>query len=158
MVDYNEGYRDQFYHSKLMESNNFASNYYGYNQRAVFDNKAYYDWKIDAKNNLNLLIGNSLQWDTYRYNYAYAYKGVNDFIKVNLLEDDINLPNYLEATAYPKALIFKFLDRIRHNLVSFYGKATYNYDKRLMSPYCCGPMDPLMLSPMQDGCLHHRFL
>ncbi|WP_333865820.1 SusC/RagA family TonB-linked outer membrane protein [Sphingobacterium sp.] len=131
MLDYNEGYRDQFYHSKLMESNNFASNYYGYNQRAVFDNKAFYDWNINAENKLNLLVGNSLQWDTYRYNYAYAYKGVNDFIKVNLLEDDATKSNYLEATAYPKALIFKYLDRIRHNLVSFYGKATYNYDNKV---------------------------
>jgi len=131
MLDYNEGYRDQFYHSKLMESNNFASNYYGYNQRAVFDNKAFYDWNISEKNKLNLLVGNSLQWDTYRYNYAYAYKGVNDFIKVNLLEDDATKSNYLEATAYPKPLIFKYLDRIRHNLVSFYGKATYSYDNKV---------------------------
>ena len=131
MLDYNEGYRDQFYHSKLMESNSFASNYYGYNQRAVFDNKAFYDWNINEKNKINLLVGNSLQWDTYRYNYAYAYKGVNDFIKVNLLEDDALKSNYLEATAYPKALIFKFLDRIRHNLVSFYGKATYNYGDKV---------------------------
>ncbi len=131
MLDYNEGYRDQFYHSKLMESNNFASNYYGYNQRAVFDNKAFYDWNVNSEHKLNLLVGNSLQWDTYRYNYAYAYKGVNDFIKVNLLEDDALNSNYLEATAYPKALIFKFLDRIRHNLVSFYGKATYHYGNKV---------------------------
>lgn len=130
MVDYNEGFRDQFLHSKLMESNSFASNYYGYNQRALFENKAYYDLEINEKSNLNLLIGNSLQWDTYRYSYAYAYKGVNDFIKVNLLEDDANNSNYLNPIAFPRELVFKFIDRIKHNLVSFYGKATFNYDQK----------------------------
>ena len=131
MVDYNEGYRDQFFHSKLMENNSFASNYNGFNQRALFENKIYYDWKINEKNNLNLLVGNTLQWDTYRYNYAYAYKGVNDFIKVNLLEDDSNLENYLNPIAFPRELVFKFIDRTRHNMVSFYGKATYDYDQKL---------------------------
>jgi len=119
-VDYNEGFRDLFFPSTLMEKNNFASNYYGYNQRLLFDNIASYDWKLGDNSNLFLEGGNVLQWDTHKYNYAYAYKGVNDFIKINLINGDLN------PTAFPRQLVFKFLDRTRHNLVSFYGRGTYN--------------------------------
>lgn len=126
MVDYNEGFRDLFYPSTLMENNNFASNYYGYNQRLIFDNVASFDWRLNKHSNLQLDAANILQWDQHKYNYAYAYKGVNDFIKINLLESDPNNGNYLNPTAFPRQLVFKFLDRTRHNLVSFYGRGTYN--------------------------------
>src|SRR5690606_27298405 len=33
---------------------------------------------------------------------------------------------YLNPTAFPRQLVFKFLDRTKHNLVSFYGRGTYN--------------------------------
>jgi hypothetical protein len=32
----------------------------------------------------------SVQYDSYKYQFAYAYKGANDFIKLNLLEPDPN--------------------------------------------------------------------
>ncbi|MBE8721826.1 SusC/RagA family TonB-linked outer membrane protein [Sphingobacterium pedocola] len=124
-VDYNEGFRDLFHHSSLMERNNFASNYYGYSQRLMYDNVASYDWKMD-NSNLFLEAGNVLQWDLHKYNYAYAYKGINDHIKINLLESDPNNDNFLNPTAFPRQLTYKFLDRTRHNLVSFFGRGTYN--------------------------------
>lgn len=125
-VDYNEGYRDLFYPSTVMEGNSFASNYYGYNQRLLYDNVASYDWVLDDASNLFIEAGSSLQWDTHKYNYAYAYKGVNDFIKLNLLETNSGDGNYLNPTAFPRQLTYKFVDRIRHNIVSFYGRGTYN--------------------------------
>lgn len=129
-VDYNEGFRDLFYPRTLMEQNSYASNYYGYNQRLIFDNHITYDVPTAGPHTLFLEGGNVLQWDSYKYDYAYAYKGVNDFIKINLLESDPRSSNYLTPTAFPRELVFKFLDRTAQNLVSFYGRASYNYDDR----------------------------
>lgn len=129
-VDYNEGYRDLFYPRTLMEENSFASNYYGYNQRLIFDNHVTYDVNIGGKHTLFVEGGGVLQWDAFKYNYAYAYKGINDFIKINLLESDPNNGNYLNPTAFPRELVFKFLDYTKQNIVSFYGRGSYNFDNR----------------------------
>lgn len=128
LVDFNEGFRDLFNHGDLMEKNNFASNYYGYSQRLIYDNVASYDLKL-ANSNLFLEAGSVMQWDLHKYNYAYAYKGINNNIKINLLDSDSKNntnPNFLNPTAFPRQLTYKFLDRTRHNLVSFYGRGTYN--------------------------------
>lgn len=129
-VDYNEGFRDLFYPRTLLEQNSYASNYYGYNQRMIFDNQITYDVPTNGPHTLFLEGGNVLQWDNFKYDYAYAYKGVNDFIKLNLLESDPDHADYLVPTAFPRELVFKFLDRTAHNLVSFYGRASYNFDDR----------------------------
>lgn len=127
-VDYNEGYRDLFYPSTVLENSNFASNYYGYNQRLMTDNRLSYD--IDnGKNYLYFELGNNLIWDVYKYNYAYAFKGVNDFIKINLLESNPKHDDYLNPTAFPRQLVYKFLDRTRHNMMNFYGRTSYTYDE-----------------------------
>ncbi|MCT1529707.1 SusC/RagA family TonB-linked outer membrane protein [Sphingobacterium daejeonense] len=126
-VDYNEGYRDLFYPSTILENSNFASNYYGYNQRLMVDNQISYD-KENGPNYFYAEVGNNLVWDTYKYNYAYAYKGVNDFIKLNLLETDPYDDEYLNPTAFPRQLVYKFLDRTKHNMINFYGKASYTYN------------------------------
>jgi len=133
VVDYNEGYRDIFYPRPLLDGNSYASNYYGFSQRMIYENFASYDWNINDQHHLYLQAGNVLQWDSYKYNYAYAYKGVNDFIKLNLLESDPDNSNYLNPTAFPKQLVYKFLDRTKQNLVSFYGKASYKYDAYTIS-------------------------
>ncbi|GAA4807332.1 SusC/RagA family TonB-linked outer membrane protein [Olivibacter ginsenosidimutans] len=133
VVDYNEGYRDIFYPRPLLDGNSYASNYYGFSQRMIYENFGSYDWNINDHHHLYLQAGNILQWDSYKYNYAYAYKGVNDFIKLNLLESDPNNDNYLNPTAFPKQLVYKFLDRTKQNLVSFYGKASYKYDAYTVS-------------------------
>lgn len=125
MVDYNEGFRDLFHHDDLMEGNSFASNYYGYNQRLIQESVASYDWKMD-NSNFFVEAGNVLQWDLHKYNYAYAYKGINPNIKINLLNSDPNSGDFLNPTAFPRQLTYKFLDRTRHNLVSFFGRGTYN--------------------------------
>jgi len=129
-VDYNEGARDLFYPRTLMEENSFAANYYGYNQRLIFDNHASYDVRIDGKHSVFVEAGNVLQWDAFKYNYAYAYKGINDFIKINLLESDPDKGEYLNPLAFPKELVFKFLDYTNQNIVSFYGRGTYSFDNR----------------------------
>lgn len=129
-VDYNEGYRDLFYPRTLLENNSFASNYYGYSQRIQFENLLTYKVPLSGSHNLSLEAGQFVQWDTYKYNYAYAYRGVNDFIKLNLLESDPNNSNYLTPLAFPRELVYKFLDRTKHNLLAFYGRANYSFDQK----------------------------
>lgn len=126
-LDYNEGYRDVFYPRPLMEGNSFASNYYGFNQRMVFDNFVTYNHLFAEKHFISVEAGQSIQWDTYKYNNAYAYKGINDFIKINLLESDPDNGNYLNPIAFPRALVYKFLDRTKQNLVAYYARGSYKY-------------------------------
>lgn len=129
-VDYNEGYRDLFYARTLLEDNSYASNYYGFNQRLIFDNVASYNINLKEKHHVNLELGQSIQWDFFKYNNAYAYKGVNDFIKINLIESDPNNENYLNPLAFPRELVYKFLDRTRQNIFSFHGRADYAFEDK----------------------------
>jgi len=139
-VDYNEGYRDIFYARTLLQGNSYASNYYGFNQRLMMDNKAAYDFKLNTAHDFHVELGQSMMWDIYKYNYAYAYKGANDYIKINLLDSDPKLPNgadnpnYLIPRAFPRELTYRFLDKTEDNLLSFYGKVNYSYnDKYFLS-------------------------
>ncbi|WP_316794341.1 SusC/RagA family TonB-linked outer membrane protein [Pedobacter frigoris] len=129
-LDYNEGTRDIFFARTLLQSTNYASNYYGYNQRATIDNVATYDYDLNEDHKFNFSAGSIIQYDKYRYSYAYAYKGSNDFIKLNLLESDPNNGNYLQPTVFRRELVYKFLDKTRNNQVSFYGKADYTYKEK----------------------------
>ncbi|TKC09177.1 SusC/RagA family TonB-linked outer membrane protein [Pedobacter frigoris] len=129
-LDYNEGTRDIFFARTLLQSTNYASNYYGYNQRATIDNVATYDYDLNEDHKFNFSVGSIIQYDKYRYSYAYAYKGSNDFIKLNLLESDPNNGNYLQPTVFRRELVYKFLDKTRNNQVSFYGKADYTYKEK----------------------------
>jgi len=129
-ADYNEGYRDIFYPRTLMQTTNYASNYFGFSQRAFVDNVASYDWNLDDDNKFNFQAGASIQFDEYKYEYAYAYKGANDFIKLNLLEPDPNNGNYLNPTVFRRELVYKFLDRTKNTLISGFARATYSYKEK----------------------------
>jgi len=127
-LDYYEGYRDIFFPRTLLQTTNYASNYFGYNQRATVDNIATYDYDLNEDHKFTFSLGNTIQYDTYRYSYAYAYKGSNDFIKLNLLRSDPNKrAEYLEPYVFRRELVYKFLDRTRNNQLSFYGKADYSF-------------------------------
>ncbi len=130
LMDYNEGYRDIFYARTLLQGNSYASNYYGFNQRLLLDNKATYDLKLNEIHDFRFTLGQATQWDTYKYNNAFAYKGANDFIKINLLQSNPFLDNYLGPLAFPRELTYRFLDKTFHNLVSFYGRADYNFKQK----------------------------
>lgn len=139
-VDYNEGYRDVFYARTLLQGTSYASNYYGFNQRLMMDNKATYDLNLNTVHDFHFELGQSMMWDLYKYNNAYAYKGANDYIKINLLDSDPKLPNgadngnYLVPLAFPRELTYRFLDKTEDNLLSFYAKANYSFsDKYFLS-------------------------
>lgn len=129
-VDYNEGTRDIFFGRPLMEGNSYASNYFGYNQRLIFENSVSYIKQLGNDHNIKAVFGQSLQWDLSKYNYAYGYRGVNDFIKLNLLNTDPNSSSYLAPNSFPINLVYKFLDKTRQNLSSFYGRGSYNYKNK----------------------------
>jgi len=131
-IDYNEGYRDVFYARTLLQGTSYASNYYGFNQRVQFINKATYDVYLHTVNKLHVEFNQAVQWDTYKYNNAYAYKGANDFIKINLLDSDPKKDgkdnsNYLNPIAFPRELTYRFLDKTGDVLASFYGTADYTF-------------------------------
>ncbi|HTN22282.1 MAG TPA: SusC/RagA family TonB-linked outer membrane protein [Pelobium sp.] len=128
-VDYNEGYRDIFYPRSLMQNTSYASNYYGFDQRFLFSNSATFDKRI-SNDYLHLELGQSFQWDTYKYNNAFAYKGSSDFIKINLLNSDPNRDDYLLPKAFPKELVFRYLDRTRSNLVSSFFNGSYSFNNK----------------------------
>jgi len=133
-VDYNEGYRDIFFARTLLQTTNYASNYFGYNQRTFFDNTATYDLDLNEDHKLNFTLGSSFQYDAYKYNYAYAYKGTNDFIKLNLLRSNPSRGDYLEPYVFNRFLVYKFLDKTRNNQISFSGKVNYDFkDKYTLS-------------------------
>ena len=123
--DYNEGIRDVFWPTTLLEGNNFVSNYFGYNQRFINSNTIGYE--INAGNQHRILLEGSQQFiaDVYKYDYAYAYNGPNDFIKINVTNGDPNAENYLRPTGFR---VYYFPGRMQSNLVSFSGKASYAYN------------------------------
>jgi TonB-dependent starch-binding outer membrane protein SusC len=130
-ADYNEGYRDIFFPRTLLQTTNYASNYFSTSQRAFVDNVASYDWELNDDSKFNFQAGLSAQYDSYKYQYAYAYKGANDFIKLNLLYSDPNKlsgsEEYLTPSVFKRELVFKYLDKTKNNLLSANARATYSF-------------------------------
>jgi TonB-linked SusC/RagA family outer membrane protein len=122
--DYSEGVRDAFFPTTLMEGNNFSSSYIGYNQRFSINNALTYSKDINKDNNLYFEAGQSVQDDRNRYNYAHAYNGPNDFIKVNVVEGNSDKAEYLKPVGY---LVYRYTDQIHARLFSFYASARYAY-------------------------------
>ncbi|EFK59709.1 SusC/RagA family TonB-linked outer membrane protein [Sphingobacterium spiritivorum] len=116
-IDYNEGLRDVFYASSLMDDNNYVSNYNGYNQRYKFDHALNYKLGKDTDHQLDLTAGMEYMEDLYRFTYTKTYDGPNDFIKLNLKES--TLPTY------------RYTNREDLRVYSFYGNAKYKYKNLL---------------------------
>lgn len=121
--DYNEGLRDVFYPSTLMENNNFVSNYFGYNERYLLSNTLNYSNKIN-NHSIEAEVGHTYWSDTQKYNYATAYDGPNDFIKINVVNGSPSAGNYLDPVGF---LVYRYTDRERLNMLSFHGSAKYKY-------------------------------
>ncbi|WP_316790617.1 SusC/RagA family TonB-linked outer membrane protein [Pedobacter frigoris] len=122
--DYNEGVRDVFYPTTLMGGNNYVSNYFGYNQRLMVNNALNYTKDLGTAHKFYFEVGQSIQDDIYKYNYANAYNGPNDFIKINVVNGTVGADDYLTPNTY---LVYRYTDRIQTRLISFYASAKYNY-------------------------------
>ncbi|WP_018626947.1 SusC/RagA family TonB-linked outer membrane protein [Niabella aurantiaca] len=126
--DYNEGIRDVFWPTTLLEGNNFVSNYFGYNQRLAITNSVAYDFYVGATGTLTLKGGQNFVSDVYKYDYAYANNTPNDFTKINVVTGDPNKADYLTPRGI---LVNYFPGKMRSRLVSFFGNAVYSYNEKL---------------------------
>lgn len=124
--DYNEGLREAFWPTTLLEGNNFVSNFFGYNQRTVVSNTLTYQFDISNRSRLLLEAGQSFQSDEYKYNYAYAYNTPNDFIKINVVNGDPNAADYLDPRGFR---VYYFPGKMQSRLASFFGQATYDVNQ-----------------------------
>lgn len=128
-IDYTEGIRDVFWPSTLMEGSNFVSNYFGYTQRLMFSNNLNYFLNLGNKQSLKFRIGSEYLEDLYRFNYAKAYDGPNDFVKINVVEGNTSYGDYLQ----PKGGInvYRWNNKDHFRMQSFLGSASYSYDEIL---------------------------
>ncbi len=123
--DYNEAARDVFYPTQLLENNNFISNYFGYNQRFIFSNSIGYNWKPDDTRNVDFEAGQSFLNTFNKFDYAYAYNGPNNFIKLNIVNGSRGSSDYLTPQGFD---VFFHPSSVKQAIASFYGKATYNWN------------------------------
>ena len=124
-ADYNEGIRDLFVPSTLMETNNYVSNYFGYNQRLVLSNVITFDNVYQEKHKVTFEVGHNYMADTHRYNYATAYNGPNDFIKLNVVEGSKGESDYLTPNSFT---VYRYSDLENLNIMSFYANGSYDYN------------------------------
>jgi len=122
--DYNEGIRDVFWASGLMEGNNYLSNYFSYNQRLMIENTASYDIHLPNSDLLVIDAGQSFVKDRYKYDYGYGYNTPNDFIKINKI-DISKIKNGESPYSGLNPYMFRFTDKQAMSLASLYGRVRY---------------------------------
>lgn len=132
LFNYNEGVRDYFIPSTLLAGVSYISNYFGYSQRASLNNNLSYKYEINNHHKIDFELGQTFQGDTYKYNYARAYNGPNDYVKLSFVDARLTIngadnPNYLNVLAKNDFYVFRYIDKERNNLMSFYGSAKYSY-------------------------------
>lgn len=129
LVDYAEGIRDVFYPSELMETINYISNYFGYSQRYALTNRIKYSYDINEKNSISFFGGVDYMEDLYRYSYAKAFDGPNDFIKLNVVTGDASKPEYLTPQGGLK--VYRWYNTEHNRLFSIYGRFGYHFNSIL---------------------------
>ena len=123
--DYNQSIRDVFWPTTLMETINFVSNYFSYNQRFNLTNKLNYKFNLSEKSSLSFDLGHIYWADKNKYNYSTAYDGPSDFIKVNVVQGNASSGGYLAPVGF---MTYRYTDDIEHKLSSFFGNVKYNYN------------------------------
>ncbi|RZL07600.1 MAG: SusC/RagA family TonB-linked outer membrane protein, partial [Pedobacter sp.] len=138
LFNYNEGIRDYFVPSTLNAGSSYISSYFGFSQRLAINNAARYTLDLDKDNQISFDLGQSLQGDTHKYNYARAYNGPNDYVKLISVDGRSTINGatngaYLNANASgTQFYVFRYIDKELSNLMSFYGSARYDY-KNILS-------------------------
>ncbi|QPH38882.1 SusC/RagA family TonB-linked outer membrane protein [Pedobacter endophyticus] len=129
VFDYNEGIRDAFFPTTLMDGVNFVSNYFGFNQRFGINNTLSYSYRLNKSHSFDFILGQSVQNDISKYNYARGYEGRSDFIKLNVVNGNAGSSNYLNAI--DNFYVFRYTDKMENGLMSFYASAKYRYKNLL---------------------------
>lgn len=125
MIDYSEGRRDLFYPKDLMETINYQSGFINYSQRYIFSNALAYNFNT-GKNEFKFKVGTDYQQDLYRFYFARAFDGPNDYIKLNIVQSDPNKGDYLLPRGDLK--VSRWNGQESYHMQSFYGTANYIYD------------------------------
>ncbi|MCH5598314.1 Plug domain-containing protein [Niabella ginsengisoli] len=126
--DYNEGKRDVFYPKALFSGNNYVSNYFGFNQRFVLEDKIEYTHRFGNASLMNLNGGFNYQADISRYSYIQGYNGPDDVKRIAEVDGTTTSSGYLVHNGY---LVSGYLDKIQQRLISFWGNARYKMDNGL---------------------------
>lgn len=125
--DYNEGMRDVFYPSTLMDGNNYVSNFYSYDQRLNIDNSLAYNFKINKMHVFKALVGHTIAMDINKYNYIQGYKGTSDYVRINSVSGASG-SSYLQPDGF---FTNRFTDRQKINVSSLYGTVDYALNDEL---------------------------
>lgn len=128
-IDYSEGARQAFFPGSLMETNNYMSSYFGFNQRLVFSNSLDYNFTLQDQHKFNFVLGSNYTQDLYRYHYSRAYDGPNDFIKVNVVNGDPNNSGYLIPIG--GLYVNRWTNREDFRLHSLYLSGAYSWKDKL---------------------------
>ncbi|MDH5828169.1 SusC/RagA family TonB-linked outer membrane protein [Sphingobacterium faecium] len=128
-VDYSEGTRQAFFPGSLMETNNYMSSYFGFNERLTFNSSLDYNFSIQDQHKFNFVLGSNYTQDLYRYHYARAYDGPNDFIKVNVVDGDPNAAGYLRPVG--GLYVNRWTNREDFRLHSLLLSGNYSWNNRL---------------------------
>lgn len=129
LIDYSDGTRDLFYPSELMQTINYISNYFGYSQRYALTNRVKYNLDINDKNKISFSAGLDYMDDLYRYSYARAYDGPNDFIKLNVVNGNPDDGDYLTPQGGLK--VYRWYNTEKNRLFSVFGRAAYSFNSIL---------------------------
>lgn len=127
--DYNEGLRDAFFPKTIMDGVNYVSGFFGFNQRFSINNLLSYKYDLNESHAFGFELGQSLQSDGYKYNYARGYNGNSDFIKINVINGDPKKDGYLNAIG--NFYLFRYADKMNNGLASFFGTVKYKYKNLL---------------------------
>lgn len=122
--DYNEGKRDLFYPKVLFSGNNYVSNYFGFNQRFVLEDKLEYKHLFDNGSKLDLTGGLNYQGDLSRYSYFAGYNGPDDVKRIAEVDGNTQATQYLVHNGY---IVNGYLDKVQQRLMSFFAKARYMF-------------------------------
>ncbi len=126
LFDYNEGSRDYFTPSTLMDGISYISSYFGYNQRMIWNNAATYKFDFTPKSELQIEAGQTYQEDTYKYNYTRAYDGPSDFVKLNKVSATATGDGFLNSSGFGQ--VFRYIDKEVNGLFSVYASAKFKYE------------------------------
>lgn len=120
--DYNEGKRDLFYPKVLFSGNNYVSNYFGFNQRFILEDKLEYKYIFDNASRLDLTGGLNYQGDLSRYSYFAGYNGPDDVKRIAEVDGNTQATQYLTHNGY---IVNGYLDKVQQRLMSFFANARY---------------------------------
>jgi TonB-linked SusC/RagA family outer membrane protein len=131
-ADYNDNQRNLFVPAALNEGNSFNSYFTGINRRVRLNNFLLFNKELSQGHTLGIQVGQTWQSDQMKYDYIRGYRGPSDFIK--LIQVNLDPDNKMWIT-HDRSLVYRYKDYLKQNLLSFYGHATYDINKKYSATF-----------------------